>query len=63
MGRIKTIFVKRIGRELFEAHPERFTDDYAKNKAAVADMTVAKSRKILNVVAGYITSLRKQKRI
>jgi len=63
MGRIKTIFVKRIGRELFEAHPERFTSDYTHNKKAVIDMTIVKAGKMLNVVAGYITSLRKQKKV
>lgn len=63
MGRIKTIFIKRIGRELFEKNPERFNEDYAHNKAAVKDMTVASSRKLLNIVAGYVTSLKKQKRL
>ena len=63
MGRIKTIFVKRVGRELFEANPDRFTSDYAHNKDAVRDLTEVSSRKILNVVAGYITSLKKQKKL
>lgn len=63
MGRIKTIFVKRIGRELFEANSEKFTDDYAHNKKVVSELTIASSRKILNVVAGYVTSLKKQKRL
>ena len=63
MGRIKTIFIKRIGREIFEANPDKFSDDYAQNKAIVKDMTVSSSRKILNVVAGYVTSLKKQKKL
>ncbi len=63
MGRIKTIFIKRIGRELVESNPDKFTDDYAKNKAIVKEMTVASSRKLLNIVAGYVTSLKKQKRL
>ena len=63
MGRIKTIFVKRIGRELFEANEDKFTNDYAHNKKVVADLTETSSRKTLNVVAGYITSLKKQKRL
>lgn len=63
MGRIKTIFVKRVGRELFEANADRFTDDYSHNKKVVAELTETSSRKILNVVAGYITSLKKQKRV
>jgi small subunit ribosomal protein S17e len=63
MGRIKTIFVKRVGKELFELNPDKFTEDYAHNKKVVSEMTDASSRKILNVVAGYVTSLKKQKRL
>ncbi len=63
MGRIKTVFVKRIGRELLEANPDRFTGDYSQNKNAVRDLTEVSSGKMLNVVAGYITSLKKQKRL
>lgn len=63
MGRIKTIFIKRIGRELFEANPDRFTEDYSQNKKVVAELTDASSKKLLNIVAGYITSLKKQKRL
>ncbi|MBI4894282.1 MAG: 30S ribosomal protein S17e [Candidatus Aenigmarchaeota archaeon] len=63
MGRIKTIFIKRVGRELFEANPEAFSNDYAANKKVVKSMTVSSSRKNLNVVTGYVTSLKKQKRL
>lgn len=63
MGRIKTIFVKRVGRELLEANPDRFTNDYAHNKKVVSELTETSSRKTLNVVAGYITSLMKQKKV
>lgn len=63
MGRIKTIFVKRVGRELFEANPDKFTDDYAQNKKTVQGLAEISSKKMLNVVAGYITSLKKQKKL
>lgn len=63
MGRIKTIFVKRIGRELFEANTDKFTDDYSQNKKVVQDLAEISSKKMLNVVAGYITSLKKQKKL
>lgn len=63
MGRIKTVFIKRIGRELYEANPEGFTQDYAKNKKLVAEMAEISSKKMLNTIAGYITSLKAQKRL
>lgn len=63
MGRIKTIFIKRVGRELFEANAEKFSEDYSKNKAVVKELADIESKKILNVVTGYVTTLKKQKRL
>ena len=63
MGRIKTIFVKRVGRELFEDNPGVFTDDFSKNKKAVREIADISSKKMLNVVTGYVTSLKKQKKL
>lgn len=63
MGRIKTIFIKRVGRELFEANADKFSDDYSKNKNLVRELADIDSKKTLNVVAGYVTTLKKQKRL
>ena len=60
MGNIKTTFVKRIGRELYEKHGEKFTEDYTKNKEIMAGLADISSKKLRNVVAGYITNLKKQ---
>jgi len=59
MGRIKTSFVKRIGKEVFELHAEKFTGDYTKNKEMIRQLADVKSKKLLNVVAGYVTKLKK----
>lgn len=63
MGRIKTIFVKRVGRELFEANPDRFSEDYTQNKKVVQELAEINSKKLLNIITGYITSLKKQKKV
>lgn len=63
MGRIKTIFIKRVGRELFEANSDKFTEDYSKNKDLVRELAIIQSKKMLNVIAGYVTSLKKQKKL
>lgn len=63
MGRIKTFFVKRIGREIYDANPEKFTEDFSYNKKIVAELAEIKSKKTLNVITGYVTSLKKQKRL
>jgi small subunit ribosomal protein S17e len=63
MGRIKTIFIKRVGRELFEANADKFGEDYSKNKEVVKQLADIQSKKLLNIVAGYVTTLKKQKRL
>ena len=60
MGRIKTSFVKRVGKEIFEKHGEQFTEDFNKNKAIVEKFAYIKSKKMRNIVTGYITTLKKQ---
>lgn len=60
MGRIKTSFVKNIAKELFEKHSGEFTTDYSKNKDIMKNFVDIKSKKLRNVVAGYVTSLKKQ---
>ncbi len=60
MGRIKTTFVKRFGKEIFELHGDKFTADYSKNKAIVKQLAYVKSKKMLNIITGYVTSLKKQ---
>lgn len=60
MGNIKTTFVKRIGRKLFENNREKFTEDYSKNKEVVKELIDIKSKKLRNIIAGYITNLKRQ---
>ncbi|MBU0898586.1 MAG: 30S ribosomal protein S17e [Nanoarchaeota archaeon] len=55
MGRIKTTPVKTLGDELIKAHPKSFSEDFDKNKQALGEVKKIKSKKIRNVVAGYIT--------
>jgi small subunit ribosomal protein S17e len=60
MGRIKTSSVKNIARELLEKYPERFSTDFEKNKKALAELTEFESKRTRNIVAGFITALKKQ---
>lgn len=55
MGRIKSIAVKNLAREMIEEHGDKFTTDFEKNKKAVSAVRKIESKKIRNVVAGYIT--------
>ncbi len=60
MGRIKTSFVKHIGRELYEKYPEKFTIDFGKNKEVMKHLVDVKSKKMRNIIAGYITKLKER---
>ncbi|MBT4539097.1 30S ribosomal protein S17e [Candidatus Woesearchaeota archaeon] len=60
MGRIKTTFIKRKTKELHKMHGDNFTTDFTENKAIVGKYTEIHSKKLRNVVAGYMTRLKKQ---
>lgn len=55
MGRIKTIAVKTLADELIKNHGDRFTVDFGKNKEILNEVKPIKSKKVRNVLAGYIT--------
>ncbi|MFT4326769.1 MAG: 30S ribosomal protein S17e [Candidatus Woesearchaeota archaeon] len=63
MGRIKTKLVKRITREIMEVASDRITEDFTQNKAIVAELTNAQSKKFTNIVAGYATRLKKAQEV
>ncbi|MEM4755926.1 MAG: 30S ribosomal protein S17e [Candidatus Woesearchaeota archaeon] len=60
MGRIKTQLIKRTTLELVKAHRDRFTTDFEKNKLIVAAHLQTSSKKIRNVIAGYVTRIMKK---
>lgn len=55
MGRIKSISVKTLADELIRARGSSFTTDFLKNKQALTQIKPIKSKKVKNVLAGYIT--------
>ncbi|MFH1211341.1 MAG: 30S ribosomal protein S17e [Candidatus Woesearchaeota archaeon] len=55
MGRIKSKKVKAVTLELVKMHRERFATDFDKNKKALAVVADIPSKKLRNVVAGYVT--------
>jgi small subunit ribosomal protein S17e len=56
MGRIKLIAIKTLGNELIKEHGNKFSEDFEKNKIALDKIKTIKSKKIRNILAGYITS-------
>ena len=57
MGRIKTKLVKSYARELRKMR--EFGTDFEENKKAILEIATPQSKKIRNIVAGYITRLSK----
>jgi small subunit ribosomal protein S17e len=60
MGRIKTSFIKNIAKDLYEKHADKFSIDFEKNKELLKGLVSFESKRMKNVVAGYMTSLKRQ---
>jgi len=57
MGRIKSTLIKRTAENLIKENIE-FSDNFEENKKLLGD--TMPSKKIRNMVAGYITRLKKK---
>ncbi|MBT6520476.1 30S ribosomal protein S17e [Candidatus Woesearchaeota archaeon] len=57
MGRIKTMLVKRTAKDVIKKHPEAFSADFEKNKVILDNLTDISSKKLRNVIAGYVSRL------
>ena len=60
MGRIKTTFVKQRTKELLAKHGDKFTTDFEENKKVTSENIEVKSKKLRNIIAGYMTRLKKK---
>lgn len=63
MGRVKTKKIRNITLDILSKYRELFTEDFEKNKEILNDILDTKSKKVRNVVAGYITRLIKNKKL
>lgn len=61
MGRIKTTPIKRAAKRLVRDHKEKFKPDFATNKKVVTQLLEVPSKKLRNVIAGYVTRLIRNK--
>lgn len=55
MGKVKTEHIKRLGKDLMERFPDKFSRDFDANKHTVDALTEGATTKVRNQVAGYIT--------
>lgn len=63
MGRIKTTLIKRTAHSLIKKYPDKFTEDFGENKKIVEELAEVPSKKLRNIIAGYITRLTRKERL
>jgi small subunit ribosomal protein S17e len=63
MGRIKTQLIKRTTKEIMEKHKDKVKDNFDDNKKVVEENTDVTSKKLRNVIAGYMTRLKRHDKI
>ena len=59
MGRIKTRLAKSVSTELLENYGDEFTTNFEENKEKVAERMTESSKKLRNIIAGYVTRMKK----
>ena len=62
MGRIKTKAIKRITEDLVNEHGDVFKEDFETNKRLVQERADIPSKKLRNILAGYVTRLMRSKK-
>jgi len=60
MGRIKTKLIKRKTHELAKKHGDKFNADFSHNKEQTGKYVIVSSKKLRNVIAGYMTRLKRK---
>ena len=59
MGRIKTSKIKRVSKEIMKLYKDDLTESYEENKVFLNDKIVVSSKKLKNIIAGYLARLKK----
>lgn len=60
MGRIKTTLIKRTAIKLFKSNTDMIKTDFNENKEVVEKLAEVRSKKLRNIIAGYLTRLKKK---
>jgi small subunit ribosomal protein S17e len=56
----KPEFVKRIALEIYNRYPDKVSADFEENKKLVSRLLTSRSKKVRNMVAGYLTRLKRK---
>ncbi|MCJ7650184.1 MAG: 30S ribosomal protein S17e [Candidatus Lokiarchaeota archaeon] len=59
MGKVRTILIKNVSKELINKYPDVFTTDFENNKRLLDKYIEADSKHLRNRISGYIVTLLK----
>ena len=62
MGRIKTAMIKSVTLKLYNKNKDLFKEKFDDNKLILNDLIKTESKKLRNIIAGYLTRLVKQEK-
>lgn len=60
MGRVRTTFVKTTAAKIYNKYKDKFSSDFDNNKKSLDSVANINSKKLRNVISGYITKLTKK---
>ena len=55
MGRIRTKQIKRLGHKFIALHKDKLAKNFKDNKKQVQELSDVKTKKLRNMIAGYLT--------
>jgi len=61
MGKVRTVLIKNISRELINKYPDVFTTEFEENKKLLDKYLEIDSKHLRNRISGYIVNLLKIK--
>ena len=59
MGKVRTILIKNVSKELVNKYPDVVTTDFEQNKKLLDKYTEIDSKHLRNRISGYIVNLLK----
>ena len=59
MGKVRTIHIKNVSKELINKYPDVFTTDFERNKKLLDNYLEIDSKHLRNRISGYIVNLLK----
>lgn len=59
MGKVRTVLIKKVSKELINKYPDVFTTDFDTNKRLLDKYIEVDSKHLRNRISGYIVNLLK----